>query len=513
MTVIQKPLFAVVVLLQLFSSPNSILGQLQYKDAVDKNFKSTLLLHKEFVSIPNLPPVDPQAMLKNINWAAEKYGEVGFTTTLLESKTFPLLLAEKVYDPSYKTVLFYFHIDGQPINPEAWDQEHPFTPVLKEMGEDGKWKKMEWDALDEEIDEDWRIFARAAADDKAPITMLLTALNILQMENETPTFNIKIIFDPEEEYGSYALLSTLPKYKERYAADFFIVMDGPAHTSNKPTVTFGCRGIASCSITTYGAFTPQHSGHYGNYVPNPVFSLSRLLTSMKDESGRVLIEDYYEGIELDDKTQKVLGSVPYDSVGLNQKLGIYTSEKVGATYQESMQYPSLNVRQIGTSWKGKGLKTVIPEYATAHLDLRLVAETDAKEQTQKVKKHLEKQGYYVIDRDPTEEERRKHPNIAKFIFSRGVNAFRTNPDSEFGLKVRTQLTSYFGEEPVVIRTMGGTVPIIPLINTLDLPTVIVPMVNMDNNQHSPNENIRIGNMKQGIHTCLSILSTSFTTAN
>ncbi|MEM8899537.1 MAG: M20/M25/M40 family metallo-hydrolase [Bacteroidota bacterium] len=513
MTCTQKPLLSVSIILYLISLPVTLLGQSQYEETVNTHFKSTLLLHKEFVSIPNLPPVDPEAMLKNINWAAEKYGELGFSTTLLESKTFPLLLAEKVYDPAFKTVLFYFHIDGQPINPEAWDQEHPFTPVLKEKGEDGKWKTIDWDALNGEIDEEWRIFARAAADDKAPITMLLTALNVLKMEIETPTFNIKIIFDPEEEYGSYALLSTLGKYKERYAADFFIVMDGPAHTSNKPTVTFGCRGIASCSITTYGAFTPQHSGHYGNYVPNPVFSLSRLLTTMKDEQGRVLVEDYYEGIDIDDRTQQVLGSVPYDSVGLNQKLGIYSSEKVGATYQESMQYPSLNVRQIGTSWKGKGLKTVIPEYATAHLDLRLVAETDAKEQTQKVRRHIEKQGYYVIDRDPTEEERLKYPKIAKFIFSRGVNAFRTDPDSEFGQKVRTQLTAYFGEEPVVIRTMGGTVPIIPLINTLDLPTVIVPMVNMDNNQHSPNENIRIGNMKQGIHTCLGILTTPFKEAN
>ena len=146
MTRIQKPFFAVVIVLQLIFCTTPAFAQSQYEEAVNKHFKHTLMLHKEFVSIPNLPPVDPEAMLKNINWAAEKYGKLGFTTTLLKSKTFPLLLAEKVYDPSYKTVLFYFHIDGQPINPEAWEQEHPFTPVLKEQGEDGKWKTIGWDS-------------------------------------------------------------------------------------------------------------------------------------------------------------------------------------------------------------------------------------------------------------------------------------------------------------------------------------------------------------------------------
>jgi len=190
-------------------------------------------------------------------------------------------------------------------------------------------------------------------------------------------------------------------------------------------------------------------------------------------------------------------------------LGIHTAEEVGKTYQESLQYPSLNVRQIGTSWKGKGLKTVIPEYASANLDIRLVPEIDGAEQVQKIKKHIERLGYYVIDRDPSDEERREYPKIVKFTTSMGVNAFRTNHNSPFGKKVRASIAKGFGYEPVVIRLMGGTVPIVPLINALDIPTVILPMVNMDNNQHSPNENIRIGNIRQGINISLSILRTQF----
>ena len=489
--------------------PFVIYGQSQYKQQITAHLKQTLLQHKEFVSMPNLP-ADAALMLANINWVADQYKQLDFKTTLLPAPTHPILLAEKVVDPKLKTILFYFHIDGQPVDKTAWNQEDPFVPVLKEMDNNGKWSTIDWERLEGNIDDDWRIFGRAAADDKAPILMFLEALRILKTEKHTPGFNIKVIFDPEEEYGSEALLSTLEKYKQRYASDYFIVMDGPMHSSNRPTLTFGCRGIATCSITTFGATHPQHSGHYGNYVPNPVFDLANLLSGMKDKEGRVLIEDYYKGIDIDAATQKLLAAVPYDAAALNAELGIHTSENVGSNYQESLQYPSLNVRQIGTSWKGEGLKTVIPEYATADIDVRLVPETDGKVQLQKIKKHIEQQGYHVIDRDPTDQERQTYPKIVKFIASpRVVNSFRTDPNAEFGNKIRMQLEKEFEQTPITIRLMGGTVPIVPLINTLDVPTLIVPMVNMDNNQHSPNENIRIGNIRQGIQMCLAILNTKF----
>ena len=279
---------------------------------IDKNIKNTLMMHKELVSIPNLPK-NKGLMLKNINWVAKQYQGLDFKTSLLETSTLPILIAEKIVDPEYKTVLFYFHMDGQPVNPEAWDQEDPFEPVLKQQSQNGDWQAIDWSKLDGTIDDEWRIFGRAAADDKAPIIMFLAALKILQNQNQSPKINLKIIFDPEEEYGSKALLSSLDQHQDRYASDYFIVMDGPAHNSNQPTLTFGCRGIASCSITTFGSKLPQHSGHYGNYVPNPVFRLANLLSSMKDSEGRVLIKDYYEGIEITPEISSLLGTIPYDA--------------------------------------------------------------------------------------------------------------------------------------------------------------------------------------------------------
>lgn len=495
--------FLIVLFVSLFTFTNSA-GQAGSKTVSKIDLKKALLNHREFVSIPNLPE-NKDLMLANINWVAAKYKELGFDASLLESSTLPILLTEKVVNPNYKTVLFYFHIDGQPVNPGMWDQEDPFTPVLKKQDDNGNWQPLDWRALDSTIDLDWRIFARAAADDKAPILMLITALQLLENKNQAPTFNIKVIFDPQEEYGSVALLETIDTYKKRYTSDYFIVMDGPAHDSNKPTLTFGCRGITTCTLTTFGASLPQHSGHFGNYAPNPVFRLSRLLSSMKDEDGKVLIKDYYKGVEILPAMENILKEIPFDATAFNAKLGIVASEKVGEFYHQALQYPSLNVRQIGTSWTGEKLKTVIPEYATASIDVRLVPEIPGEIQVQRIERHLQEEGYYVLDRDPTREERITHSKIVKFQVSRIMNAFRTDPTTSFGSTLRKQLTQSFGEAPITIPMMGGTVPIVPLIEKLDVPTVIIPMVNMDNNQHSPNENIRIGNIIQGINLCLSLL--------
>ncbi len=493
-----------ILLLILYPFAKSIAQQTQWDATIEEILPQTLRQHREFVSLPNVA-ANHEDMMKNVAWVRKPFEQQGFTVSLLESASLPVFLAERIVDEDARTLLFYFHLDGQAVNPENWDQADPFVPVLKQATEDGDWEAISWDHLDGEINPEWRIYGRAAADDKAPIMMMLTALKLLEQQDEEISYNVKIILDLQEEAGSHGFLSTLEQYKARYAADYMIIMDGPAHPTNRPTLTFGCRGIASCSITTYGAKLPQHSGHYGNYVPNPVFTLSHLLASMKDGQGRVLIDDYYEGIKLDAQEQAILDAVPDNEDEIVAGLGISQPEAVGEGYQEALQYPSLNVRHIETSWKGPGLKTIIPEEVTAHLDVRLVSETDGAEQLEKIKRHIEQQDFLLLDREPTDEERRQHRKIVKFVGNPGVNAFRTPIDDPFGQQLRQALERTFGQEPVSIRSMGGTVPIIPAVKTLNIPAIIVPMVNMDNNQHNPNENIRIGNITAGIKTCMTIL--------
>ncbi len=482
-------------------------AQNNWDTAIADRLKKTLLTHKDFVSLPNVAS-NTSDMMANVDMATQLFKDRGFTVSLLETKTLPVFFAEYQVDATAKTILYYLHLDGQAVNPARWNQKDPFRPVLKEQ-KDGVWNTIAWGSLNGQINPDWRIYGRAAADDKAPIMMLLTAMDILQASGQKPAHNIKVILDLQEEASSTGFLSTLDTYRSNYAADYMVIMDGPAHPSNKPTLTFGCRGIATCSIQVYGATLPQHSGHYGNIAPNPVFKLSHLLASMKDKSGVVTIKDYYKGISLSEQDKVVLAAVPDNDAQIIKDLGLNTADQVGSGYQEALQYPSLNVRHIETSWKGPGLKTIIPEWATAHLDVRLVMETDGAIQIKKIKDHLIAQGYYVIDRAPTDQERLAYPNIVTFKGNAGVNAFRTPMDSPFGEQLSNAIAKAFNAQPIKIRTMGGTVPIIPAVNTLNIPAIIVPLVNMDNNQHNPNENIRIGNISQGIKVCLSMFTTDF----
>lgn len=498
----------ILAMLALLTGTISSLSQENWDQQISKRLPTVLKTHRDFVSLPNIA-ANKEDMMRNVAWAKAAFEKRGFKFSLLMSSTLPVVLATYEVDPKAKTLLYYLHLDGQAVNPERWDQEDPFSPVLKAQDDIGNWNIISWDSLDGKINPDWRIFGRAAADDKAPITMLLTAMDILIATGEKPKHNIKVILDLQEEAGSEGFLSTLSTYKERYKADYMVIFDGPAHTSNAPTLTFGCRGIARCSITVYGAKLPQHSGHYGNVAPNPVFKLSHLLASMKNQAGKVVIDGYYDGITLDTDALDILGAVPDNNAKIVKDLGLAKADAVGENYQQALQYPSLNVRHIETSWKGPGLKTIIPEYATAHLDVRLVLETDGVIQLQKIKEHIKNQGYYVIDREPTDQERTTYANIATFKGNPGVNAFRTDINSSFGNQLSEAIIKACGVAPVKVRTMGGTVPIIPAINTLSIPAVIVPLVNMDNNQHNPNENIRIGNISQGIKVYLGILTTTF----
>ena len=181
--------------------------------------------------------------------------------------------------------------DGQPVEPTKWFQDDPFLPVLKEQ-RNGEWKQVSWDKLENGYDDDLRVFARSASDDKGPIILFLQAFDIMKSRGQEPEFNIKVILDPEEEQGSRGMPDAVEKYRNTLEADHMVILDGPIHDSNSPTIVFGCRGIAGIELTVYGPRLPQHSGHFGNYVPNPALRLSQLLASMKDEEGRTTIPDF-----------------------------------------------------------------------------------------------------------------------------------------------------------------------------------------------------------------------------
>ncbi|MBT29009.1 MAG: acetylornithine deacetylase [Thalassobius sp.] len=462
-----------------------------------------------FLSIPNDAQY-PANIKKNIEWLNSEFSDRGFEVELLPTAgEIPIMLASTSYKKAEKTVLMYFHADGQAIDSTKWFQPHPYKPVLKAQDESGNWEIIDWNSLDSEFNDEWRVFGRSASDAKGPIIMFLSALDAMKAAKFTPDFNLKIIIDFEEEQGSPNLPAAVTTHKDKLAADMLVIFDGPPHITNKPTLTFGARGISDITLTTYGPRVPQHSGHYGNYAPNPALRLSKLLASMKDEEGRVTIPGFYDGITLDEETKKILGAVPDDEAMIQKKIGIAATDKVGNNYQESIQYPSLNIRGLQCAWVGKEARTIVPATATAEIDMRLVPECDPEKLISLIKKHIESQGFYITSGEPTEEERMKYPKIVAFKYSVSYAAFRTDFNSEIGNWLSNAYVNLFGEEPVKIRISGGSIPISPFVATLDVPAVTVPNVNPDNNQHSPNENLRLGNLKRGVRTCLAILAQKF----
>jgi len=497
--------------LLLFTLPAYTQNQLtteQFDNAAEKYAYNSFQLFYEMLSLPN-DANNPDDIIKNVEWCESAFGDRGFSTKRLPTATVPLLLAERKVDDPQKTVLIYLQIDGQPVDLSQWDQDNPWIPVLKEKDENGNWNIIDWNQIHNNFDPDWRIFARSASDAKGPVAMFLAALDAAEELGIEPTYNIKVIMDFEEEMGSPRLPGAVREYTEDLAADMLIIFDGPLHISGEPTLKFGARGIATLTLTVHGPRAPQHSGHYGNYAPNPAVRLSQLIASMKDDGGRVTIPGFYDGIKIDKPTREILAAVPDDEEFIQSQIGIAAPDEVGRNYQEALQYPSLNVRGLRSGWVGSKARTIIPATAIAEIDVRLVKECDPERLIRLIRDHIKKEGYHILDRAPTDEERQ---NYNKLIFFRSVinyQAFRTPFDSEVGNWLSGALEKAHGKTPIKIRTSGGSIPISPFVVTLGIPAVIIPTVNMDNNQHSPNENLRVGNYVDGIKTMIAILNEAF----
>lgn len=492
-----------LLLLLFLSGKAQKMDQDRLELLAEKYAVSSFPMLREVLSIPN-DAFYPEEIEKNVKWCESEFGNRGFTTTRITTSTVPLLLAERKVKKAKKTVLIYLQIDGQPVDTSRWFQDSPYQPALKKK--DGEaWKEIPWDQI-KNYEDDWRVFARSASDAKGPVAMFLAALDAVKDEKMNPNYNIKIIMDFEEEMGSPRLPQAVTDNTELLSADMLIIFDGPRHITNRPTLTFGARGISTIQLTTYGPIAPQHSGHFGNFAPNPALRLAQLLASMKDADGRVIIPGYYDGITIDAATEKILKAVPDDINQIKERLQLGSIDKVGSYYQEAIQYPSLNIRGMQSGWINEKVRTIVPGWARAEIDVRLVLESDPERLISLIRDHVKNQGYYVTDKVPTKAERLANEKVASFTSNISYQSYRTDFDSEVGLWLQKALKRSFNEAPIMVRMSGGSIPISPFVTTLGIPAVTVPTVNRDNNQHSPNENLRLGNYREGIQTMIAILT-------
>lgn len=493
---------------QIFAIDSVVSSTREYRRANQLQFLRDFV---RLLSIPNVAS-DRENIRRNANYLLEEMQRRGLKPQLLtpsDKDAPPSVYGEWFVPNARETIVFYAHYDGQPTDPKQWTGSQPWLPVLRSDAPERGGRILPMPETTESINPEWRIYARSASDDKAGVFAILKAFDALRASKITPSVNLKFFFEGEEEAGSPHLKEIVSRHKNLLKADAWIICDGPVHQSGRKQVVFGVRGVTTVDLTVYGANRPLHSGHYGNWSPNPALTLVKLLSSMKDENGGVTIKGWYDDVEPFGETEKeAIRNAPRYDDELKKQLGIARSEGGGGkSLLELIALPSLNINGIGSGDTGALARNVVPATADAVLDLRLVKGNDYRRQAAKLKEHIERQGFYVIDREPTAAERLKFPFIAKLINrDGGYNAQRTRMDLPVSLSVINAVQAA-SEQPIVkMPTLGGSLPLSIISENLNVPTITVPIANYDNNQHAENENIRLQNLWDGIEIFAKLMT-------
>jgi acetylornithine deacetylase/succinyl-diaminopimelate desuccinylase-like protein len=458
----------------------------------------------EFSSLLALPNVarNDADMRRNAEQLKTMFERRGFVVELQQVTTgAPVVLATLDAPSSVGTLTLYIHYDGQPVDSTEWTKCGPFAPCV--MGPGGK-----VDATATTFDPDARIYARSASDDKGPIMALLAAVDALKATGSRPAWSLRVVLDGQEEAGSANFRRFASSSGDKLKADLAITLDGPRHPSGRPTMYFGVRGSAGVSITVITSRNDLHSGNYGNWAPDPSMLLGKLLSSMKDSTGRVVIEGFYDDVTpLTATEKKALAEAPNVEAAMAGEFGVARPERADTRLEQKLNEPTLNVLQMesGGGFSAPG-RTAIPAMARARLAMRLVHGLDPANMNDRVIAHVRKQGYFVVlNRDPTEEERRAHPLLARVDARGGSRATRVSMDDPLPQAVAKALTRG-SVTPVQLPTLGGSMPFGEFSEGLKLATVGVSLVNHDNNQHGPDENLKLRNLWEGVDLLASILT-------
>lgn len=465
---------------------------------------------RDLLSIPNHGR-DTENIFRNAEYIRQQFARRGVEMQLLSlpgQPDVPPLIYGRIDTPgATRTIGIYVHYDGQPADASKWTNA-PFEAVLYTRSIEDGGKRREFPEAGETIDPEWRLYGRSTGDDKAPLIALLTALDALAASDIAMTSNIRFMFEGEEEMGSPHLGQYFEQYDEKFSdVDVWLICDGPVHQSRRPQIVFGVRGITSLRITVYGASRYLHSGHYGNFAPNPAMMLSQLLASMKDEQGNVLIKGYYDSVEpLSAREQAALDAVPDIDDQLREEFGLAASENNNESYLRRLLLPSLNIKGLESATAGPTARNVIPTTATVAIDIRLVKGNDPRDMLDLVEAHIREQGYHIVREEPDRNTRLTYPRIAKVTRGSGYRAARTSMDLPIVESLVRAANRASDEEVILMPSLGGSLPLYLFEEKLNTPTIIVPMANHDDNQHAPDENIRIANLWYGIDLLGEILT-------
>ena len=448
----------------------------------------------EFAGLLSLPNVatDLADMHENAAHIVELLERRGLETRVLEAGGAPYVFAELSVPGATETVMIYAHFDGQPVQEENWAYP-PFEPTLLDAPLHEGGVPIEIGSVEGLHDPESRLYARSAGDDKMPVVALMRTLDAMREHGIPLSVNIKVLFDGEEEIGSPTAGKLVEENAELFESDLLLFCDGPMHQSRRTQLVYGVRGDVTVDITTYGATRPLHSGHYGNWAPNPVMQLTHLLTSMRDETGHILIDGYYDDVTpLGELERAAIAAMPDVTDLLKEELSVHTPEGDGRRIEELVALPALNARGIVAGGVGDKGRNIVLSTATASLDLRLVPAQTVDGVKRRLEAHIRSQGFHVVYEEPAAELLRENAKVARVEWGGGYPALRTPMDEPVAQRL-AKLLREVGPDLILTPNMGGSLPLFEFGDRLDAPIIILPLANHDNNQHAENENIRLQN--------------------
>ena len=420
----------------------------------------------------------------------------------------PALFGELTAPGATRTLMVYAHYDGQPVDPTQWASK-PFSPVLRDGALEQGGRERPLSALRSAgpSADEWRLYGRSSSDDKAPIAGLLAAVDALRAARIPLSVNLKVFFEGEEEVGSPRLESILREHASLLGADLWLLCDGPVHQSRRMQLYFGARGVTDLELTVYGPARTLHSGHYGNWAPNPAVELAHLLASMRDRDGRITIQGFSDAVRAPTEAERrALAQVPDADAALRDELALNRTEADGARLVERLLLPALNLRGIASGHVGEQASNAIPQTASASIDFRLVPDQTLAGVRSAVEAHLAHQGFHVVHDEPTLELRRSHARVVRASWGAGYPAARTDMDLPVAREVRRIVDEAVGGSLVVVPTLGGSVPMYLFPEVLHAAVIGLPIANHDNNQHAANENLRLRNLWDGIEVYAALLA-------
>ncbi|MBS0626865.1 MAG: dipeptidase [Verrucomicrobia bacterium] len=445
----------------------------QYIDWFEENeekIKQDFFHFLRFSSI-STDPLHHKECLKTADWLISYLHDVGMKAELLESPGLPVVFADSGEKKGCPSVLLYHHYDVQPVDPVSLWESDPFSPRF-----DGE-----------------RVFARGASDNKGQCFLTLTALKAMSQLIKDLPLQIKLFIEGEEESGGAGTYAVLKDKKHLLKADYLCVVDFDLTAPDSPSISMGYRGLAAFEIECCNAKTDMHSGSHGGIALNPIHILTNTIAKLWDDTGKITIPHFYEGIEPLSLEEKEKIDLSFDEEKYKKEFGVgaFCQEK-GVTLKEANWLrPTLEVNGLWGGYTGAGFKTVIPAKAYAKISCRLVPGQDP----EKIEKHLTK---FFLDHTPKGAE-------IRIKWHHGAKAYRSNFSSPLVGAVVKSMEDVF-QKPCHYTLSGGSIPIVKdLAEATGGEVALIGFALETDNIHAPNEHFRWECFKKGFLTMARLL--------